>query len=416
MPSSKKAPHTTAYKQFLLPRAAKFLLFIAVSALSVSAFANAAAGSIDDKQLNWVTTTVKSGDTLYAIAEKHNISINELYRIIHSSKPAKQLTRIKPGDQIQFAFSADNTIQQISKLIDEETRLLIQRTGEGFSTNAISEPLERRVQHASGIVTHSLFGAAREAGISESTVMSLAGLFGWDIDFSLDVRSGDRFSVVYESLYRDGEYLRDGDILVAEYINSGTPYRAARYTDPKGHSDYYSPDGKTLRKAFLRSPVDFARVSSGFSLKRKHPILHTIRAHRGVDYAAKRGTPIRSTGDGKVVHRGRKGGYGRTIVIKHGSRYSTLYAHLSKYAGKARVGKRVTQGQIIGYIGSSGLATGPHLHYEFRADGVHRNPLKFKFPGAAPVAKKYRQDFDLKTAPLFAKLDKLTRSQLALSE
>ena len=361
-------------------------------------------------------STVKSGDTLSGIADRHHITPSELHKIMNAGEEAKRLTRIKPGDKIHFGFASDDSIQQITTRIDEETRLIIERSDDGFVSHTISEPLERRIQYASGTIKYSLFADADSVGVSQPMIMQMAGLFGWDIDFSLDVRSGDQFSVVYESLYRDGEHVRDGNILAAEYVNRGEPYRAVRYTDPEGRSDYYSPDGKTLRKAFLRSPVDFARVSSGFSLKRKHPILHTIRAHKGVDYAAKTGTPIRSTGDGKIIHRGRKGGYGRTIIIKHGTRYSTLYAHMSSYAKKLRTGSKVTQGQVIGYIGSSGMATGPHLHYEFRADGVHRNPLRFKFPGVAPVAKKYRVDFATQSKPLFAQLDLLSRRQLASNE
>lgn len=393
------------------------LLFIAALSLCATATANTDMAAPDDTgalQLNWVTSTVKSGDTLSAIAEKFNVGPQELRLIVKAGKPFKRLTRINPGDQIHFAFDAGNGLQQMLMRIDDETRLLIVRTENGFSASPISEPLEQRIQYTTGIITHSLFGAAKAAGISQSIIMSFAGLFGWDIDFSLDVRSGDRFSIAYESFYRDGEFVRDGAIIAAEYINRGTSYRAVRYTDPDNNTDHYSADGKTLRKAFLRSPVDFARVSSGFNLKRKHPILHTIRAHKGVDYAARTGTPIRATGDGKVVHRGRKGGYGRTIIIKHGSRYSTLYAHMSKYAHGTRPGNRVEQGQIIGYIGRSGLATGSHLHYEFRADGVHRNPLRFKFPGVAPVAKAHREDFATKTAPLFKQLDLLGRNQVAL--
>ena len=364
--------------------------------------------------LNWVTSVVKAGDTLSAIADKHNIAPSELHRIVNSGSTARKIARLHPGDEIKFGFGADNTVQLVSKQLDEETRLLIRRTDDGFAASTISDPLQRRLRYASGTIEHSLFGAANEAGISSSIIMEMAGLFGWDIDFSLDVRTGDQFSVVYESLFRDEQYVRDGRIIAAEFVNNGEKYRALFYTDPDGRSDYYTPAGQSMRKAFLRSPVDFARVSSGFSLKRKHPILHTIRAHKGVDYAAKTGTPIRSTGDGKVIHRGRKGGYGRTIVIQHGSRYSTLYAHMSKYASKARVGKRVKQGQIIGYVGKSGLASGPHLHYEFRADGVHRNPLRFKFPGVSPVATQHRADFQNKTAELTAQLDVLGRSRLAL--
>ncbi len=395
------------------------LLFAAVSALGTIAPVNSAPvtpNGADDPQQRWVTSTVKSGDTLSAIADKYNIGAGDLHLIVNAGKPAKRLARIKPGDKIHFAFDAGDKVQQIMTRVDEETRLLIQRTDTGFSASTIIEPLQRRTQYASGTVTHSLFSAVGAAGVSQSTIMKFAGLFGWDIDFSLDVRDGDRFSIVYESLYRDGEYVRDGGIVAAEYINRGTSYRAVRYTDPDDNTDHYSADGKTLRKAFLRSPIGFARVSSGFNLKRKHPVLHTIRAHKGVDYAAKKGTPIRATGDGKVVLRGRKGGYGRTIVLKHGSRYSTLYAHMSRYAGNMRPGSRVKQGQIIGYVGRSGMTTGAHLHYEFRADGVHRNPLRFRFPGVAPVAENYRDDFAAQTAPLFGQLDLLGSNQVALGE
>ena len=266
--------------------------------------------------LTWVESTVKRGDTLSGIADSHHISPQELHAIMNSGEQAKRLSRIRPGDKIQFGFDTENRLQRITTRVDEETRLLIERGEEGFVAQTIREPLERRIQFATGVIESSLFEAARASGISQPVVMQMAGLFGWDVDFSLDVRSGDQFSVVYETLYRDGEHIRDSHIIAAEYINRDQSYRAVRYTDPEDRSDYYSPDGQSLRKAFLRSPIEFARVTSGFSLKRKHPVLHTIRAHKGVDYAAKTGTPIRSTGDGKIVHRGRKGGYGRTVIIK----------------------------------------------------------------------------------------------------
>ncbi len=205
-------------------------------------------------------------------------------------------------------------------------------------------------------------------------------------------------------------------ILAAEFINHGKRYQAIRYTDAGGKTDYYSLDGKSMRKAFLRTPVEFSRISSGFSLGRKHPVLNTIRAHKGVDYAASTGTPIKATSDGKIVHRGKKGGYGNTIIVQHGSKYSTLYAHMSKYRSGLTTGSRVKQGQIIGYVGSSGLATGPHLHYEFRVDGVHRDPLRVKLPGADPLANKYRADFDKKAEALMAQLDLVRDVQLASTQ
>ncbi|MEM7208474.1 MAG: peptidoglycan DD-metalloendopeptidase family protein [Pseudomonadota bacterium] len=399
----------------LIPPRWLLVIVLATACLLHSAYSGAA-GISGHSDINWVTSVVKSGDTLSSIADKYNISPSELHRIVYSDQAAKKLAHLRPGDEIKFGFDTEDHVLHVSKQLDEETRLTVERTDQGFVATEVSDPLERRIHYASGIIEHSLFGAANEAGVSSSVIMGMAGLFGWDVDFGLDVRSGDQFSIVYEQLYRNGEFVRDGDIIAAEFINTGSLFRALRYTDPKGNTDYYTPKGETLRKAFLRSPVDFARISSGFNLKRMHPVLHKIRAHKGVDYAAKTGTPVRTTGDGKVIHRGRKGGYGKTIIIQHGSRYSTLYAHLSKYAGKARVGSRVNQGDIIGYVGSTGLSTGPHLHYEFRADGVHRNPLRFKFPGVAPVADEYRDDFHRKTASLIAQLDTISRSRLALAE
>ena len=222
--------------------------------------------------------------------------------------------------------------------------------------------------------------------------------------------------MLYEELYLDGERIGTGDILAAEFTNKGKIYQAVRYTDQQGHTDYYSPDGHSMRKTFLRSPVAFSRISSRFSTGRKHPILNRIRAHKGVDYAAARGTPVKATGNGKIILRGKKGGYGKTVVIKHGSNYSTLYAHLNSYARGLRNGSRVQQGKIIGYVGSTGLATGPHLHYEFLVNGVHRNPLTVKLPDAAPLPKKYRQDFKLATENLLAQLELAKTRTIALRD
>ena len=246
--------------------------------------------------------------------------------------------------------------------------------------------------------------------------MALAGIFGWDIDFALDIRQGDSFTVMYEELLLDGEKVGDGNIIAAEFINDDRTYRAYRYTDSKEKTEYYSPDGKSMRKPFMRTPVDLARISSRFNLRRKHPVLNKIRAHKGVDYAAATGTAIKATGDGKVVHRGRKGGYGNTIILRHGNTYTTLYAHMSKYARKTGVGSRVKQGQIIGYIGSTGLATGPHLHYEFRVNGVHRNPLKVKLPSAKPLPESEMGRFQTSIQPLIVQLDAYTQNALVMRD
>ena len=243
--------------------------------------------------------------------------------------------------------------------------------------------------------------------------MQMAEIFGWDVDFARDIQAGDRFALVFEEQFKDGEKIGEGPIVAAEFTNRGRRVRAVRYVDPTGHADYFSPDGRSMRKAFLRTPVNFTRISSRFSFSRRHPILHKMRAHRGVDYAAPTGTAVKASGDGRVVFAGRDGGYGRTIVLRHGSVYTTLYAHLSRFSKGIRPGKRVEQGQIIGYVGSTGLATGPHLHYEFRVRGAHRDPLSVKLPQAAPLAEGYMDDFRSKAKPLLAKLDLTARTAIA---
>jgi murein DD-endopeptidase MepM/ murein hydrolase activator NlpD len=256
---------------------------------------------------------------------------------------------------------------------------------QSLSSQIVNYKLDAVPVFRQGVIKNSLFEAAAAGDIPDSVIMDLANIFGWDIDFSLDIRQGDRFGVVYNELFKDGIKIKSGEILAAEFINNGKLYKAVYYTNPKGEGDYYSEDGKSMRKAFLRSPVNFSRISSKFSLKRWHPVLSKWRSHKGVDYAAARGTPILASGDGKIVLAGRKGGYGKAIFIQHGGRYTTVYGHLNNYAKGIRVGKKVKQGQVIGYVGSTGLATGPHLHYEFRVNGSHRNPLTVRLPEAKPV-------------------------------
>jgi murein DD-endopeptidase MepM/ murein hydrolase activator NlpD len=309
--------------------------------------------------------------------------------------------------------SDDKGLVRLSYQIDKLSSLEISRDGKDFGISTTHLTPERREVSASGIIDSSLFVAGQKAGLSDNLTMELAGIFAWDVDFALDIRKGDQFTVLYEEQYLDGENIGRGDILAAEFVNHGKRYRAIRYTDAGGKTDYYSLDGKSMRKTFLRTPVEFSRISSRFSLGRKHPILNRIRAHKGVDYAASRGTPIKATGNGKIVHRGKKGGYGKTIIIQHGSKYSTLYAHMSKYRGGLKTGSRVRQGQTIGYIGSSGLATGPHLHYEFRVNGAHRDPLKVKLPGADPLNKKYMADFNTRADSLIAQIDRVRDVRLA---
>ena len=365
----------------------------------------------------WHTAKVKRGDNLSLIFKRRGLSARQLQQILSlGEEPRRILKRLYPGDVLRLNIDAEGRLQQLVYDYDDTRTLEITRQGEAFSARLIEREAERRISHASGIINDSLFLAAQRAGLSDNITMELAAIFGWDIDFSLDIREGDSFTVIYEELYLDGEKLRDGEILAAEFINRGKVHRAIRFTDAGGRTDYYSPDGRSMRKAFLRSPVAFTRVSSRFSLGRRHPILNKIRAHKGVDYAAPRGTPVKATGDGRIVHRGTKGGYGKTVIIEHGSRYHTLYAHLSRYARGIRSGRRVRQGQVIGYVGSTGLATGPHLHYEFRVNGVHRNPLTVRLPDAAPLPRRYLAEFTASAKPYLAQLDLLRRSTLALNE
>ncbi|MDH5611146.1 MAG: peptidoglycan DD-metalloendopeptidase family protein [Gammaproteobacteria bacterium] len=364
----------------------------------------------------WREFKVKSGDNLAKLFDRAGIKPQQLDEMMKLGKDTEQLTRIYPKDTLRVLTDDDKNLLGLRYEIDHETYLMVERKDGVLEADTFKHDIETRSTHASGVIDSSLFLAGQEAGISQNLIMELAGVFGWDIDFALDIRKGDRFTVIYEEIFRNGEKIKDGNILTAEFINQGKTYQAVRYTNPENNrSEYFTPDGKSMRKAFLRSPVNFTRISSGFTTSRYHPVLHKFRSHKGVDYAAKRGTPILASGDGKVIFKGIKGGYGRTVIIQHGSKYSTLYAHLNGYQRNLRVGSKVKQGQTIAYLGSSGLATGPHLHYEFRVNGVHRNPLTVKLPISNPVPQRYLADFELTTAPILAQLGLLTRTQVALN-
>ncbi len=361
----------------------------------------------------WQEVTVKKGDTLAGIFSRLDISPQQLHKMMSQGGAINNLKKIYPGQVLRISSSAEHGLEKLLYPIDKLSTLEITRNGENFDVSTNHRTPERRVKHASGVIDSSLFLAAGQAGLSDSLTMELAGVFGWDIDFALDIRKGDQFMILYEDKYLNGEFIGHGDILAAEFTNNGNRYQAIRYTDAGGKTDFYSLNGRSMRKAFLRTPVEFSRISSRFSNGRKHPILNKIRAHKGVDYAAARGTPIKSTGSGKIIHRGKKGGYGKTIIIQHGTQYNTLYAHLSNYRKGLKVGSRVEQGQVIGYIGSTGLATGPHLHYEFRVNGVHRDPLRVKLPGAEPLKEKYQDDFNKKAEALLAQMDLVRNIQVA---
>ena len=277
-----------------------------------------------------------------------------------------------------------------------------------FRVETVVQKPQVRVAMTTGSIGSSLFQAGQSAGLSDPLIMRLMQIFRWDIDFALDIHKGDRFAVIYEKLSRNGKTIKQGEILAAEFKSRGKSYRAVRFVDAQGRAGYYSHRGDALDKAFIRTPVQFSRISSHFSLRRRHPILHTLRAHKGVDYAAPNGTPVKATGNGKVQFAGTQNGYGKTIILQHGDRYGTLYAHLCRFAPRIKAGQSVRQGQIIGYVGSTGFATGPHLHYEFRVDGVHRDPLTVGLPRALPLSRIDQRRFRIKARLLLAQLDSLT--------
>jgi len=361
-----------------------------------------------------IVLTVRRNDTLERLFRRHRLDLEDLVAIRRLPGVRRSLDRIHPGDRFTVVHD-DGAVQQLERRVSETEILSIARTDDGFTSTLIETPIEVRTAYAVGTIESSLFVAARAAGVNPETILRLANdIFSWDIDFGLDIRPGDRFSLIYEKRYRDGEYLGDGRILAAEFVNNGETYRAVHYASADGRiDDYFTPEGRSVRRQFLRAPLDFRRVSSNFNPRRRHPILNRIRAHQGVDYAAARGTIVKAAGDGRVGFIGHKGGYGRTIVLEHGGGISTLYAHLSRFARGLRRGERVRQGQTIGYVGSSGAATGPHLHYEYRVNGVHKNPRTVRLPDAAPLPKEYLADFRVHAGTLLALLEEATRTALA---
>ena len=349
---------------------------------------------------NWSSVTVKSGDSLSTLFQRVGLSARDVYRVTQATKKSNSLRTLFPGDTLDFVINAGQ-LQKVRLIKSPLQQIIITRQEQGpYKVETITRQPDIETLFIQGAISNSLFLDGQRAGLSQKKLMELTNIFGWDIDFALDIRVQDQFALIYEEKYLDDQFIGEGHILTAQFTNRGKIFNAIRHSD----GNYYSPKGYSMRKAFLRSPVDFFRISSKYNPNRKHPVLKTIRPHRGVDYAAATGTPIKASGDGKVIWRGTKGGYGRTIILQHAGIYTTLYAHMSKYNSKVKKGSRVKQGQIIGYIGSSGLVTGPHLHYEFRANGVHKNPLKVKFPNVKPLNKKQMKEFKPMANAILAQL------------
>jgi murein DD-endopeptidase MepM/ murein hydrolase activator NlpD len=348
---------------------------------------------------------VRNGDSLDRLFRRNKFSASQLALIMRTSEARKHLRLIKPGDQIEV-WHEEGQILTLKRELDYSKSLLVSREDESFVAEVVQHRISRRQIEARGRIGSSLFLAAADAGVTDRTIMNLAGIFAWDIDFVLDIRQGDSFHVIVEELWRDGERVAEGDILAAQFVNQGDVFQAIRYKTPLGEVSYFTPDGRNLRKAFLRAPLSFSRISSNFNPNRRHPVLNTIRAHKGVDYAAPSGTPVKSAGAGKIIFRGTKGGYGNTVIVQHGGNITTLYAHMKGFSRKHRTGSRVAQGDTLGYVGQSGLATGPHLHYEYRKNGAHMNPRTVKLPDAAPIDNAFKDEFLQVAAPLIIKLER----------
>ncbi|MEQ8205359.1 MAG: peptidoglycan DD-metalloendopeptidase family protein [Woeseia sp.] len=363
-------------------------------------------------QFDVVSHTIKSGDTLEQVFRRNKISLADLAEIVRLPEAANHLKMLRPGDTFEIGHDAGQLMSLYRELNLTES-LQISRNDNGFLAELVERPIETVRRNAYGRIESSLFESAASAGLQDKLIMNLAGIFAWDIDFVLDIRTNDDYYILYEEIWQNGKFVTTGEIIAAEFNTNGRTFQAVRYVDPEGHSDYFTPDGRSVRKAFVRAPVDFTRISSNFNPNRKHPVLNTIRAHKGVDYAAPKGTPIKAAGDGKVIFRGRKGGYGNAVILQHGGNITTLYAHMTSFAKNARVGQRVRQGETIGFVGSTGLATAAHLHYEYRLNGVHRNPRTVQLPQADPIKQKYRNEFMATAEPILNELQNYKRTQIA---
>ena len=348
---------------------------------------------------------VHPNDTLDAIFRRLKLNLADLATLRALPGLKAHLDSLHPGESLHFMQRQDGALVGLERRLNEAQTLKVSRDASGLKADVLLDPLESRPRVLKGVINSSLFEAVEAAGGHDQTAVGLADIFGWDIDFVLDIQPGDSFVVSYQELFQNGVYVKDGPILAASFTNAGRQYKAVRYVDPEGSAHYYTPDGRSMHKAFLRAPLEFTRVSSGFNSARRHPILNLIRAHKGVDYAAPTGTPVKAAGDGRIAWAGPKGGYGNVVIIEHSRSITTVYGHLSRFAKGTRVGQHVTQGTVIAYVGMTGLATGPHLHYEYRVNGVFKNPQTVSLPDAQPIDARWRADFEARTTPLLASLE-----------
>ena len=360
----------------------------------------------------WREERIQRGDTVATLLARLETNDPEALRMLSSTRSARLLYQLVPGRTVRAQTTTDGRLLEL-RYRNGGNVLTVARTGDGFTVAEEPVELERHVLMKSAEIRSSLFAATDAAGLSDAIATQLADIFSTDVDFHRDLRRGDHFSVLYEVYYDGGEPVRSGRVLAAEFINVGKLYRAVYFRQSEGHGGYYTADGRNIRKAFLRSPLEYSRITSGFSSSRFHPILREWRAHRGIDYAAPTGTRVKATGDGVVEFAGRDNrGYGNLVVLRHQSRYSTWYGHLSGFATGLRKGMRISQSEVIGFVGATGLATAPHLHYEFRINDVHQNPLRVVMPAAPPISPEQKPVFEAEVAPLLQQLLLLRNTHL----
>lgn len=361
----------------------------------------------------WRNERVQRGDTVTELLRRMQIEDSSASEYLRRDQATVSFRQLAVGKFVQAETNADGSLLALRYLDNNGNQVVISKGADGLKTNIQPPLIEQRLLMRTGEINSTLFAATDAVGLPESTANQLAEIFGSDIDFHRDLRKGDKFSVVYEMDYSNGEPVRAGRIRAAEFINQGQSYRVVYFKTGSSHGDYYTPDGKSIRKAFLRSPLEFSRISSGFSLSRYHPVLNTWRAHKGVDYAAALGTKVKVTADGIVSFVGKQGGYGNVVIVEHQRRHTTVYGHLSRFAGGLRRGQRVGQGDIIGFVGMTGLATGPHLHYEFMVNAQHRDPLRAALPDAVPLDNVQKLAFQEATRGLTVRLGLLRDTNLA---
>lgn len=361
----------------------------------------------------WHTERLQRGDTVAELMQRLKIKDQAASEYLRKSADAANFRKISVGDEVQAETDPSGALVSLSYLGSNRTQYVIKKQGDTFSSRAIAAKLEKRLFVRTGTIKTSLYAATDAADMPESATNQLVEIFSSDIDFHHDLKRGDKFTAVYEMTYSNGALVSEGSIQAAEFINQGHAYRAVRFQRDAGHSDYYTPEGKSLKKSFLRSPIAFSRVSSGFTTARLHPVLNKWRAHKGTDFAASTGTPIKATADGVVSFSGTQNGYGNVVMLQHQGQLSTVYGHMSRFAKGMHKGQRVSQGDVIGYVGMTGLASGPHLHYEFKINGEQRDPLRVALPNALPISGANKTAFKAMADKFVANLVQLRNTNLA---